>query len=584
MKKKVLSVLLAGCICCPMMAMASYGETPVHALTIIASVTNISVFKDTIAVGESVQLELEWSTGAEQMVYYSSSDESIATVDQNGLVTGIGNGTAIITLSHSNIGTDKTITINVSEDAESNKTYNTSELTLETKLKKYDTLHYTGTGAGSCLNVVNTEGGYDIVYLNSEDYVLPFDAEIVGIDGLVMYVAPDIEGITYLDGRTLSVGDTIDRNTHLLCYDYHINNKVLPVFLPDYYDKYIGDGTIKVKAIDHDEKTITLESVSEQTDLTEIINNFDALWKADYVTVSGNQALVKFHTMVQVDGCVIEADKMEWTVCGTADTNFVTKDILNSKSYDDNQALSYCLITANSPGTVCVSGTEYTQYGKRVTIYFNLSVDENGNFNSDYNTNEPLAVDEFDWLPATMDDYEAFIAENESVSVHGKYIVYCDEINYSTGDEVILEQLGTAEIKKVKEYSISSDEPLPAGSQSHVVYVYEAISAGTIKITISQGRPWDSEQTKNVKDVGYYKIDESMSIIEIDESEFTEPVKGDVNADGKFSVADVVMLQKWLICVHDVTLSNWKAADLCEDGVLNVFDLCMMKYELINKS
>ena len=452
MKKKVLSVLLAGCICCPMMAMASYGETPVHALTIIASVTNISVFKDTIAVGESVQLELEWSTGAEQMVYYSSSDESIATVDQNGLVTGIGNGTAIITLSHSNIGTDKTIAINVSEDAESSKTYNTSELTLEAKLKKYDTLHYTGTGAGSCLNVVNTEGGYDLVYLNSEDYVLPFDAEIVGIDGLVMYVAPDIEGITYLDGRTLSVGDTIDRNTHLLCYDYHINNNVLPVFLPDYYDKYIGDGTIKVKAIDHDEKTITLES-----------------------------------------------------------------------------------------------------------------------------------VDEFDWLPVTMTDYEAFIAENGSVSVHGKYIVYCDEINYSTGDEVILEQLGTAEIKKVKEYSISSDEPLPAGSQSHVVYVYEAISAGTIKVTISQGRPWDSEQTKNVKDVGYYKIDESMSIIEIDESEFTEPVKGDVNADGKFSVADVVMLKKWLICVHDVTLSNWKPADLCEDGVLNVFDLCMMKRELISQ-
>lgn len=171
MKKKVLSVLLAGCICCPMMAMASYGETPVHALTIIASVTNISVFKDTIAVGESVQLELEWSTGAEQMVYYSSSDESIATVNQNGLVTGIGNGTAIITLSHSNIGTDKTIAINVSEDAEISKTYNTSELTLEAKLKKYDTLHYTGTGAGSCLNVVNTEGGYTPVLL-IDDYII----------------------------------------------------------------------------------------------------------------------------------------------------------------------------------------------------------------------------------------------------------------------------------------------------------------------------------------------------------------------------------------------------------------------------
>lgn len=61
-------------------------------------------------------------------------------------------------------------------------------------------------------------------------------------------------------------------------------------------------------------------------------------------------------------------------------------------------------------------------------------------------------------------------------------------------------------------------------------------------------------------------------------------VYGDINADGKFTVADVVMLQKWLLCVPDVTLANWKAADLCEDGVLNVFDLCMMKHELIGNT
>lgn len=62
-----------------------------------------------------------------------------------------------------------------------------------------------------------------------------------------------------------------------------------------------------------------------------------------------------------------------------------------------------------------------------------------------------------------------------------------------------------------------------------------------------------------------------------------EYVYGDINADGKFTVADVVMLQKWLLCVPDVTLANWKAADLCEDGTLNVFDLCMMKRALIEQ-
>lgn len=58
-------------------------------------------------------------------------------------------------------------------------------------------------------------------------------------------------------------------------------------------------------------------------------------------------------------------------------------------------------------------------------------------------------------------------------------------------------------------------------------------------------------------------------------------VKGDVNADGALTVADVVALQKWLLAVPDVTLADWKAGDLCEDNKLNVFDLCIMKRMLI---
>ncbi len=63
-------------------------------------------------------------------------------------------------------------------------------------------------------------------------------------------------------------------------------------------------------------------------------------------------------------------------------------------------------------------------------------------------------------------------------------------------------------------------------------------------------------------------------------SEETQFIKGDVNADGKFNISDIVILQKWLLSVPDVELVDWKAADLCEDGKLNVFDLCIMKQDL----
>lgn len=58
-------------------------------------------------------------------------------------------------------------------------------------------------------------------------------------------------------------------------------------------------------------------------------------------------------------------------------------------------------------------------------------------------------------------------------------------------------------------------------------------------------------------------------------------ISGDVNADGAFTVLDVVMLQKWLLCVGEIT--DWQAGDLCTDGRLDGFDLCMMKRELADR-
>lgn len=65
-----------------------------------------------------------------------------------------------------------------------------------------------------------------------------------------------------------------------------------------------------------------------------------------------------------------------------------------------------------------------------------------------------------------------------------------------------------------------------------------------------------------------------------------EPVKeigGDVNADGALSVIDAILLQKWLLAVPDAELTDWKAADLCEDNIINVFDLHLLKRMLLEQ-
>lgn len=52
-------------------------------------------------------------------------------------------------------------------------------------------------------------------------------------------------------------------------------------------------------------------------------------------------------------------------------------------------------------------------------------------------------------------------------------------------------------------------------------------------------------------------------------------VTGDVNNDGVFSIADAVMLQNWIL--GSGKLTNWQNADLCKDGVIDVFDFIIIR-------
>ncbi len=58
-------------------------------------------------------------------------------------------------------------------------------------------------------------------------------------------------------------------------------------------------------------------------------------------------------------------------------------------------------------------------------------------------------------------------------------------------------------------------------------------------------------------------------------------LKGDVNVDGVFDIQDVIMVQDWLLAKSDATLTNWRAADACQDERIDVFDLTLLKSWLI---
>lgn len=63
----------------------------------------------------------------------------------------------------------------------------------------------------------------------------------------------------------------------------------------------------------------------------------------------------------------------------------------------------------------------------------------------------------------------------------------------------------------------------------------------------------------------------------------SEIIMGDVNADGEYTVADIVLLSNWLLG-KEINLKNWEATDFYDDDVIDVYDLCLARYQLIKIS
>ena len=57
-------------------------------------------------------------------------------------------------------------------------------------------------------------------------------------------------------------------------------------------------------------------------------------------------------------------------------------------------------------------------------------------------------------------------------------------------------------------------------------------------------------------------------------------IKGDVNGDDEFSVADLAVMQRFLL--GSGSLTNWQNGDLCRDNRIDVFDLCLMRKLILN--
>lgn len=89
----------------------------------------------------------------------------------------------------------------------------------------------------------------------------------------------------------------------------------------------------------------------------------------------------------------------------------------------------------------------------------------------------------------------------------------------------------------------------------------------------------DHSESFSTNEITIYWNSPLTYLLSLTEYANQDTIEGDVNTDGKFNISDVVAMQLWLLedNTSNAEFIDWKAGDLCEDNVIDAFDLVMMK-------
>lgn len=88
-----------------------------------------------------------------------------------------------------------------------------------------------------------------------------------------------------------------------------------------------------------------------------------------------------------------------------------------------------------------------------------------------------------------------------------------------------------------------------------------------------------SEDTLKITELIPVYVDDKLVWGKEPESDLN--IKGDVNQDKKFSLLDILLLQKYIVNAADLNESQLKAADVISDEKVNIFDLAELKNMLL---
>lgn len=244
------------------------------------------------------------------------------------------------------------------------------------------------------------------------------------------------------------------------------------------------------------------------------------------------------------------------------------------------------LIFTSENDTLTVCKAELTEYKDKV--HFGLGADKgiaeivcnNGEIGIDTLSDDFVKLEEKleptekplpDWLPKSADEAETFMNENGAASVGMadtttvvKDEMICSIIYINGADSTRSDKICLSERSDVKA-PISYKKYRDQYSGEYIVACFEMPSDSYLEI-------YDKRYYPEI--LGTYISDEN--------GEICEACKGDANKDGELNIADLVILQRWLLGKDD-DLGCWQLADICDDNRIDGFDMVMLRKLLIEK-
>ncbi len=215
--------------------------------------------------------------------------------------------------------------------------------------------------------------------------------------------------------------------------------------------------------------------------------------------------------------------------------------------------------------------------------------------------------DDLIWHDAVQVDYNTWVCDisiHDHYNEHAKYISDVYAYDYSENDAMNRQvvEVGLFNLTVDPNDGSVMDTETKKASNKAVVYspklIYQGANWWDIRFAAAsrKGYTLTGYYTKKSGGVKVYNADGSC----VNEGTYFkdnnyqraedltvyaqwEQILGDVNGDNTVSVQDVVMFQKWLLAKKGAKLTVPENADLDKDGVVDVYDIALLKRRILSK-